>query len=276
MKNKCYNSLLAVFMLFTFACKKSSNGTTDAPTTKPKKYLTHTITVATTPGANGTTTTTNTYYTYDSQKRLSTVKTGDKTNTYAYYDDGNIYTITKTDATLPTRSVTEFTYADGKLKQYTIRSYNGATLLSENPYVYVYNGDRVSEIHYSTYYEKYTYDQNGNVLNIYHDEGASYYTYYFFYDDKKSMFINSLIKYPTVSTIAGFVEGYVTYPYTFFSFDQNNISSVSNDSLGKNVTESYKYNYDDDGYPTSGVYTENIINVTTIPTKYTFEYSTLQ
>jgi len=234
------------------------------------------IVVSTSSGPNSTptTTTTQTYFAYDNQKHLSTIKSGNITKTFTYDSNGNLYTISKSDATLPTRTVTEFTYADGKLSQYTIRTYNGANLTSEKPYVYVYDGNKVSEIHFSTGYEKYTYDTNGNISSYLHDEpGLSGGSYFYSYDDKKSMFTNSLFKYPTVGDVFGFIDGYLYH--ILFPFNQNNTSVVYPDSLHQTVQASYKYNYDDDGYPTSAVLTPSPLSGGAT-NKYTFEYSTLQ
>jgi uncharacterized lipoprotein YehR (DUF1307 family) len=262
-KTKLYTTLLVASLLFTFACKKSnSGGSTDTPTTtKPKKYLTRIITVSSAPGPNGTatTTTSSTYYTYDSKKRLSTVKSGDNIITYTYADDGNLYTINNTVS--PTSSSTiEFTYADGKLKLYTLRSFKGNQVQSETPYVYVYEGDRVTEIHWEIYYAKFTYDDKGNIVKMFH-YGDPQYSSVYTYDDKKSMFINLLSKYPTAGDMGG---GMVSL---------NNRVTSTTEGLNQNVLSTYKYNYDDEGYPTGAVMTASIVN--SVTSKYTYEYSTL-
>lgn len=263
MKNVRYTSLLVVFTLFIFACKKNnSTGTTDTPSnTKPKKYLTHIIAVSATPGVNGTTnySTNNVYYTYDSKKRLSTMKTGEALTTYTYNDDGNLYLISRADPSNPNRVTYEFTYADGHLKQYTLKSFKGNVLDAETPYIYVYEGDRVTEIHWEIYYVKYTYDDKGNIVKIFNYYDPQFYNVYT-YDDKKSTFINSLFKYPTVGSIAG-------------SFSLNNTITLTTEGLSQNILITYKYNYDEDGYPTGGVGTPSIVNAVT--SKYTYEYSTL-
>ena len=265
MRNKLYTTLFVASLLFAFACKKNnSTGTTDTPTssdTKAKKYLTHIIAVSATPGVNGTATysTNNVYYTYDSKKRLSTMKTGETLTTYTYNDDGNLYLISRADPSSPNRVTYEFTYADGHLKQYTLKSFKGNVLDAETPYIYVYEGDRVTEIHWEIYYVKYTYDSNGNIIRIFNYGDPQFYTVYT-YDDKKSMFINSLFKYPTVGSIAG-------------SFSLNNTISLTTEGLSQNVLITYKYNYDEDGYPTGATTSFNIANAVT--SKYTYEYSTL-
>lgn len=260
MRNKFYAVLLVMCILFAFACKKSStNGTQDTPTNKPKKYLTHTIIVSTTPGAGGTSTTStsNVYYTYDGQKRLSSMKNGDNLTAYAYYDNGELYTITNTNSTSPNRSITEFTYADGRLKLYTLRVYKSNVLDSETPYNYVYDGNRVSEIHWEIYYAKFTYDGSGNIVKIFHYGDPQYYTV-FTYDDKKNTLFNSLAKYPTVADVS--------------RFSLNNTTSFTTEDLNQNILVNYRYNYDDEGYPTSMAMTASASAVTS---KYTYEYSTL-
>jgi hypothetical protein len=264
MKTKLYTALLVASLLFTFACKKSnSGGSTDTPpTTKPKKYLTRIITVSSIPGPNGTatTTTSSTYYTYDSKKRLSTVKNGDVVITYTYADDGNLYTI-NTMSSPTNSSIAEFTYADGKLKQYTLKSFKGNQVQSETPYVYVYEGDKVTEIHWEIYYVKYTYDSNGNIVKVF-NYGDPQFSLIYTYDNKKSMFANAPAKYPTVGDLGG------------RSFSNNNMVTSTTEGLNQNVLSTFTYNYDDEGYPTGAVMTASIANA--ITSKYTYEYSTLQ
>ncbi len=187
------------------------------------------------------------------------MKTGEILTTYTYNDDGNLYLISRADPSSPNRATYEFTYADGHLKQYTLKSFKGNVLDTETPYIYVYEGDRVTEIHWEIYYVKYTYDDKGNIVKIFNYGDPQFYTVYT-YDDKKSMFINSLFKYPTVGGIAG-------------SFSLNNMVTTTTEGLNQNVLSTFTYNYDDEGYPTGAVMTSSIVN--SVTSKYTYEYSTL-
>ncbi|MDB5005079.1 MAG: hypothetical protein JWQ34_3304 [Mucilaginibacter sp.] len=81
MKTKLHLALLIVLVVLLNACKK--NGTVEAPA-KKLKYLTQVI------ATNGTTTTF-TDYTYDDQKRLTTIKTGGGTTITYTYNGDNVF-----------------------------------------------------------------------------------------------------------------------------------------------------------------------------------------
>lgn len=196
--------IFAALALSLIACSKKKDESGAPSVVTPKKYLTRITTVTTGPLAGGSVQTTSiTDYSYDSKKRLILAKTGaTATTTYAYYDDGNLYTVTNVNGDAANRSVYEFTYAEGKLKSYRLKAYRDNAVNIDRLYDYVYNGDKVSEIHFDIYYVLFTYDSNGNITKIF-NHGDPDYSYVYQYDDKKNKFINSVLKYPTVGDIAG-------------------------------------------------------------------------
>jgi YD repeat-containing protein len=265
MKSKYQFWLLAAFMVLVGACKKNddSDKSVALVTANPKKYLTRIISVTITPGSNGTTTisTGNTYYIYDSKKRLTTIKDDDNTTTLTYDDNGNLYTVNSSSLTSRYRYITKFIYAGGKVKQYVLSTYKSNELKTEVPHSYIYDGDRIAETHWEEYYQKYTYDNNGNIVKVFNYGDPQYYHVYT-YDTKINKLINSPIKYPTAGDTGG----------EWVSF--NNRISQTTEGLGQNVLTTYTYNYDDEGYPTGAVTTSNAINA--VNNKYTYEYSTLE
>jgi uncharacterized lipoprotein YehR (DUF1307 family) len=260
MKTKYYLNLLMVLVLLITACKKGGSGGTDTPAVVKPKYLTRIIIVATGPAAAGSVVTTNNiYYTYDSKKRLSTVKTGANTTTYAYLDDGNLFSINTVNTDINTRTYTEFAYAEGKVNSYKSQAYNGNTLRTETVYTYVYNGDKATELHYDIYYLLFTYDNNGNLTRIF-NHGSTDFTQVYSYDDKKNKFINAPFKYPLVGDSE--------------RLSPNNRVNSTTEGLSLNLNNVNTYVYDDEGYPTAG--TAKTTNYEASSTyKYTYIYSTL-
>jgi YD repeat-containing protein len=256
--------LLAVLIVFVAACKKNDgSGNVSTPVTaKPQKYLTRIITVSITPGLNGTstTTTTNTFYTYDSKKRLTTIKDDDNTITLTYYNDGSLNTINSSSTASKYRYTTQFTYAGEKVKQYVLSVYKSNELKTEVPYIYVYDGDRISEIHWEEHHQKFTYDSNGNITRIFNSGDPEYYQVYT-YDTKINKLINSPLKYPTVGNFSG----------EWVSL--NNRTSQKTEGFGLDALTTYTYNYDDEGYPTGATHASGIVN--SVVNKYAYEYSTL-
>jgi hypothetical protein len=262
MKAKYYFNLFIAFVLLTTACsKKDTTNPNPVPETK-KKYLTRVTTVTTGPAAQGSIQTTSTTdYSYDSKKRLILAKTGaTATTTYAYYDDGNLYTVTNSTGNTANRIVYEFTYEGGKLKSYTLKVYQNNAITTNRLYDYVYNGDKVSEIHFDIYYVLYTYDSKGNITKIF-NHGDPDYSYIYEYDDKKSKFINSSFKYPTVGDIAG------------DRFNPNNRTFRTTEGLNQNIKSTFVYTYDEDGYPTGA--NESADYTASSTYKYTYTYNTL-
>ncbi|MES2808224.1 MAG: hypothetical protein V4619_06345 [Bacteroidota bacterium] len=257
MKTKLFIASVAAFCLIFSACSKKAD-TAPTPATK-KKYLTKVIRVETSSPSSGSVVSNHIIdYTYDSNKRLSSSKSGTNISTYAYYDNGDLYTITNGSGA--NRIVYEFTYAEGKLKSYTLKSYQNNILVSSKLYEYVYDGDKVSEIHFEVYYVKYTYDSNGNVTRIF-NYGSPQFTTVYEYDNKKNKIVDSRFKYPTVGDIAG--DGY----------NPNNRTVRTTEGLNQNVKSTTIYTYDSDGYPTAG--TESADYAASSTYKFTFVYSTL-
>jgi hypothetical protein len=263
-KSKHQVWLLAALIVFVAACKKNDDGgnISTPVTAKPQKYLTRIITVSITPGPNGTSTTTtsNTFYSYDNKKRLSTIKGNDNTITLTYYNDGNLNTIGSSSTTSKYKYTTQFTYAGKKVKQYVLSVYKSNELKTEVPYIYVYDGDKISEIRWGEYYQKYTYDGNGNILRIFNSGEPEYYQVYT-YDTKVNKLINSPMKYPTVGNTSG---EWVS---------PNNRISQTTEGFGQDALTTYTYNYDDEGYPTGATQLSAVANAVTY--KYAYEYSTL-
>jgi YD repeat-containing protein len=262
MKSKYQFWLLAAFVVLITACKKNDGSDKSIPlvTAKHQKYLTRIISVTITPGPNGTTTTGNTYYIYDNKKRLTTIKDDDNTTTLTYDDNSNLYTVNSSSLTSQYRYTTKFIYAAGKVKQYVLSIYKSNELKTEVPHNYIYEGDRIAENHWEEYYQKYTYDNNGNIIKIFNYGEPQYYQLYT-YDTKINKLINSPIKYPTAGETGG----------EWVSL--NNRLSQTTEGFGQNVLTTYTYNYDGEGYPTGAIMTSNAINAVT--NKYTYEYSTL-
>jgi hypothetical protein len=219
MKIKNLLALLIVLVVLLNACKK--NGTVETPT-KKLKYLTQVIAV------NGTTTTF-TDYTYDDQKRLTTIKTGGTTITYTYNGD-NVFSIEKS---YPDggKEVNELAYADGKLQTMSLKNYSNNSFLNEASFGFVYNGDKLTEIHQDGHISYFYYDNN-----VVKQQGEGYAITYS-YDNKKSKFANLP---PALKNIA-FQIRQPEY------FSQNNIISIDR---GVNGINTYTYTYDSDGYPT--------------------------
>lgn len=260
MKLYRYILLLAVFAVCLNSCKKSSKPVTPTPTAK-KKYLVRVIALDTGYiGTNVPVTLSNIYYTYDSQKRLSTEKGFDKSlTTYAYKDNGDLYSASLTNPDGTMGGYTEYTYDGGKLQSYKYTSYYNNAINKETTYTYVYDGNRVSEIHFDIYYVKFTYDSNGNITREFNYLGSDNFTSVFTYDDKKNRFINSPLKYPTLTEIIRPCP--------------NNQVTVTTEGLQNNILTTTKYTYDSDGYPTAGLTSSDAAN--TGSQKFTYIYSTL-
>lgn len=262
MKNNYYAGLLVAIMLCAFACKKSDKANGKTPSTSKPKYLVKTTIVETGPVRLGSVVTTSFItYTYDSKKRLSTMKSGITLTTYVYKDDGNLFSITTSPGSDAYRSYKEFTYDNsGKLLSYKLQGYQNNVLTTDITYTYVYaGGDKPTELHYEIYYEKFTYDGNGNLATVFLYGDPSY-TVIYTYDNKKSMFVNAPFKYPL--------------PGDNQRVSPNNMISNTTQGLNENFTTTINYVYDADGYPTAG--TESIDYAYSSSYKYTYEYSTLE
>jgi YD repeat-containing protein len=239
MKIKHTLTLLAIVTVLLAACKKSANNT---PPAKKLKYLTQTTAV------RGTTTFI-AYSTYDDKKRLSTVKAGTSTTTYSYGgSDNNLVYIESVSSSPSFRETIEFTYAsDGTLSSAHDVIYRNGALSSDIVYNYLVVNGRITEIHHEgIYVDKYTYDDRGNVINVYLNKYN--YNNVFSFDDKPSATTNGFPRYIINSSI------------NFAS--PNNV--VSN--KGGNT---YTYTYDTDGYPTGAIITDP----TGATTKTTYTYT---
>ncbi|MES2429099.1 MAG: hypothetical protein V4560_19110 [Bacteroidota bacterium] len=264
MKTKHYINFFIALTLALSACKKSNSvGTTDTPVTVTQKYLVHVSTISTVPGVGSsppTTSTSTTDYTYDSKKRLSKIKSGSNASTYTYNDSGDLFSIYSTSGTAGSWSTTEFTYADGKLISYNVKTFINNALTYDNTFTYVYNGDKVTELHQGLYYYLYTYDSNGNIAKVYNHGSTDYYLIYT-YDNKKSRFAASPFKYPSFEPAGD-------------RYSPNNRITSTTEGLTQNFLDSIAYTYDADGYPiTSSTSSDYKYTVTT---QSTYTYSTLQ
>jgi major membrane immunogen (membrane-anchored lipoprotein) len=253
--------ILAAISVALIACSKKKDETGGPATGENKKYLTRVTTLITGSVADGSPQTTSTTdYSYDSKKRLILAKTGTTTTSYAYYDDGNLYTVTISNGNIANRSVYEFTHEGGKLKSYRLKGYKDNVVNTNILYDYVYNGDQVSEIHFDIYYLLYTYDSKGNIVKIF-SHGNPEFSYIYQYDDKKSKFTNSMFKFPTVGDIAGDRS------------NPNNRTFRTTEGLNPNIKSTFVYTYDADGYPTTC--TESADYAASSTYKSTYTYSTL-
>jgi uncharacterized protein YxjI len=255
MRAKASITFMAVICLLLCACKKGGTDAGPIPTAK-LKYLTKLVAVNTGPGPNSTTitTTTTTNYTYDEQKRLKTLKSGNNVITYSY-NGNNLFSIESVTGQI--RNIYEISYEAGKVKRINRRDFNNITLTDEINYDYVYNGDKVSEIHFQVYYVLYTYDSKGNITKIF-NHGSPDFEVSYTYDDKKSRWINAALRFPMVSEPAG------------DRLSPNNVISLTNSLAPPNSTSFTTYVYDDEGYPVSSASGTDINGV-----KRTYTYTTL-
>jgi hypothetical protein len=216
-------TLLIVLVVLLNACKKT--GADKPATSKKLKYLTQII------STDGTTTYF-TNYTYDDKKRLSTIKSDGATITYTYNGD-DVISIEKSYP--PDRKeLYELTYADGKLQTMSVKGYEDNSYVGETSYGFVYNGDKLTEIHQDGHVDYYTYDNN-----VVKQQGEGFAITYS-YDNKKSKFANLP---PALKNIA-FQIRQPDY------FSSNNLISTDR---GVNGISSVTYVYDSDGYPTGTV-----------------------
>ncbi|MDB5159004.1 MAG: hypothetical protein JWR50_3711 [Mucilaginibacter sp.] len=260
MKKLYYILPLMVFAFFLNSCKKSSKPTgTGTPATKPK-YLVQVTQVSTGPAALGSPVSTSfTYYTYDSKKRLSTVKSGNNLTNYVYQDDGNLYSTDNVNNVDNYRIYYVFTYDGGKLTSYTLQRYSGTKITAETTYTYVYNGGRATELHFDIYYQLFTYDSNGNITKISYHGDTEFSTVYT-YDNKKNAFINAPFKYPLFGDIS--------------RLSPNNQITNTTEGLSTNILTTTNYNYDSDGYPIAGTSSSDYANSSS--SKFTYIYGTLE
>jgi YD repeat-containing protein len=252
--------LLAASAMLIASCKKNDNGTV-VPTAKTKdKYLTQVIRVETHPGTVTTTTITN--YTYDDKKRLTEIKSPDALTEYMYYDNGDLFSINKLSLKIAgtneygARTDAELFYSQGKIQAADVKNYKNDEILNEGLYNYVYDGERVSEVHYDNrHVTLYDYDDHGNVVKeVIRDAIPS--VNYYVYDDKKSAFTPTLFKCPNK------IED---------RSSPNNVISITNITGSTTTNTTISYTYDSDGYPTtaiSGTATDGI--------KSTYKYSKLE
>ncbi len=250
-----YQITFLASLCIVVACKKGNdgnNGGTVQPTAK-LKYLTQITSVETSPGIGTQTVFTN--YTYDDNKRLKSVKTGSNIINYAY-DNGQLFSIERLSNGVKT-SYSEFMYEGSKVKSALVTTYRNGAVFDNVTYSYIYNGDMVTEVHYGSYYQLYTYDGNNNLAKISYHVGNDYEVTYN-YDDKKNKFINSSVKYITTLDPAS------------DRFSPNNqIKSVS--TLPGAPVINTTYVYDSEGYPTGGT-----SGTADNGSKFTYTYSTLE
>lgn len=205
-----------IIVLLT-SCKKSKN-TGDTPA-KKLKYLTKVISVQ-----NGNNLVYD--YSYDDQKRLSTVTSGTAVSTFAYANN-KLFSVERIDPALGFREVRELAYKDGEISSIRATIYRNNVLNSDITYNYLVVGGRITESHHENIYvDTYTYDSRGNVTKVYFSN--SNITLEFTYDDKPSRFTNGIPKYGINSDIE------------FLS---------PNNQVGRNSVAT-TYTYGSDGYPT--------------------------
>lgn len=236
MKIKSTLTLLAISVIALLAsCKKSDKTSGDTPS-KKLKYLTRSTIV------DGSTTSF-IDYTYDTKNRLSTIKNGTATSTYTY-NGNNLVSVEKVDSSPVFRETIDFTYnSDGTISSAHDVIYRNGTLSSDIVFNYLVVNGRVTEIHHEgIYVDKYTYDDRGNVTNIY--LAKSSYNNVFTFDDKPSPYTNGFPKYIINSDIQ-----YVS---------PNNVLS------NPPAPYAHTYTYGADGYPTGA---------TVGSTKYSYTYT---
>jgi|GEM_PF-1696869 hypothetical protein len=254
-------TLLMIFGVFLFACKKSSNTPEEPAPTKKVKYLSQ-VTIV-----RGTTTS-STYYTYDAQKRLSTVKQGNTTTTY-FYDSNKLssierITISGTDIS---SVVTQITYSDGAFST-SAKSYNNGIFNIEHITGYLVIDNKITEIHRDdAIIIIQSYDSNGNLIKSQNQLSNGTYTY----SDKKNPAMVNADPDPRnysspnilLSSTSNGTNGAVTTTYTY-EFDSKGFILTS-------ATPNYKgtYTYDSDGYIT----TSATANITYPSQSYTTTYT---
>ena len=256
MKAKFYLTLLAVLTLTFGACKKNSGSGGENPTLTVKKYLVRDVRVSLVGGTNKITTTTN--YTYDEKKRLKTRSDGVFILTYAYYDDGKVYTLDQTSVGGAKLFLTESTYADGKLSRDTRKTYRDGVVLQEIITDYVYNGDKVSEVHNSAgIVTLYTYDSQGDQVKL-ENRNPDYTSFYAYTYDSNHNMLTENVTYSTTN---------LKPTSTTYTYDTHNkvTKSVLVTAVAT-VTINTINTYDADGYLTSAVSDNGTSTVNTYST----------
>jgi|GEM_PF-1315086 len=257
MKTNYYINLLLALTLVLNACKKNGNNGGN-PTPTVKKYLTRQVIVSYAGGIGLVSTTTD--YTYDSNKRKATEKSGKFSFTYTYYDDGKLF------------SSTELVDQGDALKFYIEYTYTGSLLTHQAETVYKNNQD------FADYTTDYVY--KGNLLTETHsDQGVITLNTYDSHNDLvKSEFIEGADTTTTISTydsnhrkltdtIASANPGQSSaHAYTYDS--HNNVIKLVTTTGATSTTVNTTYVYDSDGYLTSysadngghGTYTYSTLN----------------
>jgi hypothetical protein len=248
MSLKQYFALFLAIGILLSACKKSEPGNSNIPA-KKKKYLTQMIQVS---GGN----TTFTKYTYDSQKRLASVKQGNTVIEYSYYNNNQISTIDyrSRSGTDNYETVTQYTYSvDDKLTQFiSTQTTNGVYQIDHLTGV-VFKDNKITELHFDdATQEILTYNANGDVSKKQFYQSDVTYTY----SDKKNVltpdilikpedYVSTHLKLSEISTSQYSVDT-TTYAYTFNA----NGNMVQMDTKGSYYILKTIYAYDSDGYMT--------------------------
>ncbi|HEY9535259.1 MAG TPA: hypothetical protein VIQ77_12030 [Mucilaginibacter sp.] len=265
---------LLAFAICIHSCKKTK--TPDPTLTNPKKkYLSQSIQIF--QGATFITT-----YTYDSQKRLASVKrntsTSPVTTTYSY--DGSNRLIgteqTLTSEGVVWRTVTTISYDESNVHQ-NVKIYGGNDLNKEINTDYVFEGDKIKETHSDNGVVNIsTYDANGNAIK---SESNSGYTTVSTYTDKKNpakrFTTPGIYSSPSPNLIASTVtttsQSKMTTIYTYTFDAKGYVSTVFADQdLDDHNDITTTYAYDEDGYVTAE--SLEYTNGSVANTKYAYTY----
>jgi hypothetical protein len=246
MKNKHYTTLLVVFMLFAFACKKS-NSSGDDVTPTAKKYLIQSTVKFNAPGIGIITTTTN--YTYDSKKRKATEKAGNSTFNYVYYDNDLLFSSNQIlgDGNAM-RYLTEYKYTGTLIAQTKVTTYKNNENVSEIISNYTYNSSNqlIKIDYYVGLIKTYTYDNKGDLVKTVDKQAYNTLTIEYTYDADHRKITETQT---TVANDDGSTVSILSYAYAYDS--RNNVTKLVTTMSGKTATVNTTYIYDVDGYMTS-------------------------
>jgi YD repeat-containing protein len=244
MKTKYSLTLLMALMLTINACKKSSSNDGENKPPLVTKYLTQDVSVVLVGGTNKVTVTTN--YTYDAKKRLTTKNDGTFILTYTYYDNNKVYNLDQSSAINGTRLfLTEYTYTDNRLSRELKKVYKNGSVGQEITTDYVYNGDKISEVHNSAgVVTLNTYDGQGDLVKV-ENKAPEFTTTYVYTYDSNHRKVSENVSYSTTNL----KPTSTTYAYD----SHNNITKTVLVTAVATVTVNTTNTYDADGYLTSKI-----------------------
>lgn len=229
---------IAITSLAWTACKKNDSN----PIPDNQNLLTR----ITEMDANDTTLTT---VSYDNNKRISTVKTSDGSESNFTYNGNNLVTIeNKADA--ENKTILQVTYENEKPSTAVYAIYEDGELHNKYKVSYILTGNAVSQILMkdstnTTEVAKtvITY-QNNNIAKVesYYDGHLSN-TQNYTYGNKRSIFSSTSLKY-------------VIDPFTLQLFSDNEVTKETSTFGDSSQETTHAYTYDENGFPLTAVVSE--------------------